>query len=107
MKTKQYLKAWIIFFLVATVGAAIVEGIIGAVLGAIMGASGIPVSTITMVTAGTGFLLGLPISFLTFRWSIQRYILPYLELSSGSLSGQGYHQDDTVSVHPFEPPQAH
>jgi hypothetical protein len=78
MKNTVYLKAWFFFFLVATIGGAAAGAVVGAIIGAVLSGSNIPLPTITMVGATVGFLIGLPISYFTFRWSIQRFILPNL-----------------------------
>jgi integral membrane sensor domain MASE1 len=75
MKPIKYLKSWSIFTLIAVFGGMFAGGIIGAILGVILGASGVPIKTIPIITGGVGFIIGLPISFLTYRWSIDKYII--------------------------------
>ena len=70
-----YLKSWLLFFLIATVGGAVAGGLLGGVVGAVMGANGMPKGHIVLVTAILGFVVGLPISFFTFRWTVRTYIV--------------------------------
>ena len=73
--TIPYLKSWLLFFLVATVGGAILGAVIGAIIGFFLGAAGIPMPTIVLVTAAVSFLASLPISFFTFQWSVRTWIV--------------------------------
>jgi integral membrane sensor domain MASE1 len=70
-----YLKSWLVFFLVAGIGGALVGGLVGMLTGAAMGAAGIPMSRIVWVSRILGCLVSMPISFFTFRWSVRTYIV--------------------------------
>lgn len=70
-----YFKAWLLFFLLATVGGGLVGMLIGGALGAVLGASGVPVIQIGLITGGVGFLIGVPISFFSFKWAVGKYIV--------------------------------
>lgn len=77
---RHYLKSWLLFFLIATIGGAVAGGILGVVGGGVMGAGAVPMDRIILVCKILGFLAGMPISFFTFRWSVRTYIVePMLE----------------------------
>jgi integral membrane sensor domain MASE1 len=71
----RYLKSWLVFFLVAGISGALVGGLVGMLTGAAMGAAGVPMSRIVWVSRILGFLVSMPISFFTFRWSVRTYIV--------------------------------
>lgn len=73
--TPKYFKAWIIFFLIATVGGFFLGAIIGGVLGGVMAVAGQSVATIKFVAGILGFVLGIPISYFTFRWTVSEFIV--------------------------------
>jgi hypothetical protein len=80
-----YLKSWLMFFLIATVGGGVVGAIFGMVLGAILGAAGVSPTSIAPICGVAGFVLGIPISFLSFQWSVRRFVVaPLLRDSSPS-----------------------
>ncbi len=78
-----YAKSWFFFFLIATVGGGLLGVIIGAILGAFLGAAGVSLSSIKLIGWMVGFVIALPISFFTFQWSVQKYIVsPFLRGAS-------------------------
>lgn len=76
IKEMDLFKAWIIFFLCATVGGMFLGAVFGAIVGAILGASGVPIQQITIITGVLGFFLSIPVSYLCFRFSISMLLLP-------------------------------
>ena len=70
-----YLKTWLIFFLIATVGGGLLGMAIGGVIGFFLGAAGFSITQIEVICGVFGFVLGLPISFFTFQWSVRTYIV--------------------------------
>ena len=76
MSEAVYAKAWLLFFVLATVGGFVVGAIVGFFAGAILGAAGVDLSAIKMITGALGFIVGLPISYLSFRWSVSRFVIP-------------------------------
>ena len=86
MKPIKYFKPWVVFALIALFGGMLVGAIAGAVIGVILGAAGVSLKTIPIITGGVGFLLGLPVSFLSYRWSVKKYIVEPLlaEVGLGS-----------------------
>ena len=69
------LKAWIVFFLVATVGGMILGGVLGGVIGAVLGASGVPIKQLQIISFFAGLIVGIPLSFFTYWWTIKAFIL--------------------------------
>ena len=75
----QYFKAWLLFFLVATLGGGIVGMIIGSFAAAFLGAAGMSLQQMTRVLQIIGFVIGIPISYVTFRAVIGKYLFPKCE----------------------------
>ena len=75
----QYFKAWLFFFLIATVGGGIVGMIIGGFVAAFLGAGGMPLQKMTRILQVIGFVIALPISYFTFRGVIGKYLFPKIE----------------------------
>ena len=75
MITPNYVKAWLLFFLIATVGGGVAGAIVGGICGAVLGIVGLGIGMIKIVGAVMGFVVGVPISFFTFRWSVNEYIV--------------------------------
>ena len=74
IKEADYIKAFFLFWLCATVAGFIGGAIIGAILGAAMGVAGVPIPTIQIVCGIAGFLVSIPISYLFFRVFVSRLI---------------------------------
>jgi len=72
----EYLIAWVIFFLCATVGSAIVGFIGGGIVGAVLGAAGAKIQSIRAVV---GFVLSLPVSYIVFRFVVGKFIVEKVE----------------------------
>jgi hypothetical protein len=75
----QYFKAWLFFFLIATVGGGIVGMIIGGFVAAFLGAGGMPLQQMTRILQIIGFVIAIPISYVTFRGVVGKYLFPKLE----------------------------
>ena len=78
LKEFDYFKAWLLFFLIATVGGGIVGLIIGGFLAAFLGAGGMPLEQMTRVLQIVGFVIGIPISYITFRGVVGKFLVPKL-----------------------------
>jgi ABC-type uncharacterized transport system permease subunit len=74
----NYFKPWIIFFLIATAGGALLGGVLGFFLGMIMGFAQVELGTIKIVSGIAGLLLSLPLSYFTFRWVVSEFIVKKL-----------------------------
>lgn len=85
MNEIKYLKAWILFFLVATVGGFVAGAVIGGIAGFIVGLANAShpenVANYIPLFQILGFMAALPVSFLTFKWSVEKFILPQTETS--------------------------
>ena len=75
----QYFKAWLSFFLVATVGGGILGLIIGSFVAAFLGAGGMPAPQMTRILQIIGFVIAIPISYVTFRAVVGKYLFPKIE----------------------------
>ena len=65
----QYFKAWLLFFLVATVGGGLIGLIIGSFVAAFLGAGRMPLPQMTRILQIVGFVIAIPSSYVTFRAS--------------------------------------
>lgn len=74
-----YFKSWLLFVVIAGIGSGLAGAIGGGGIGAIMGSAGASVTTIKIVAGGFGFLLGLPISYYTFKWAVRKFIVASLQ----------------------------
>jgi putative flippase GtrA len=75
----QYFKAWLFFFLVATLGGGILGLIIGGFVAGFLGAGGMPLPQMTRILQIIGFVIALPISYITFRAVVGKYLFPKIE----------------------------
>jgi hypothetical protein len=66
----RLVKAWLLFFLVSTVGGAVAGAITGGILGFLLGAAGLGSDAIGWATGAAGFIVALPISYGAFRWAV-------------------------------------
>ncbi len=71
-----YFKAWLIFAISSTALALGVGAAAGFVVGAALGIAGVGVAQIQTIGSILGFVVGLVVSFLMFRWVIDRFIVP-------------------------------
>jgi len=63
------------FFLIATVGGVILGAMLGAFLGVALTIAKAALGTIKVASAVAGFLIGLPLSYFTFRWVVTGFIV--------------------------------
>jgi integral membrane sensor domain MASE1 len=66
-KEFDYFKAWLLFFLVGTLGGALIGIIIGSFIAGFMGAGGANMAQIGQVNRIVGFVIAVPVSYITFR----------------------------------------
>jgi hypothetical protein len=81
LKELDYFIAWIVFFFAALIGGAIAGFIGGAVIGGILGVMGASLNVIRVAGAIVGFILGLPVSYLCFRLSVAKLIVPKIQFT--------------------------
>jgi hypothetical protein len=74
----DYVKAWLIFFLVGTIGGGVVGLILGSFLAAFLGAAGATLQQVTNVNRIFGLVMALPISYITFRAVVGKFLFPKL-----------------------------
>jgi cation transporter-like permease len=74
----NYAKSRVLFFLVASIGGALVGGVLGVVISGVMGAPGVPTDRIVLICKILGFFVSMPISFFTSRWSVRTYVVDQL-----------------------------
>ena len=79
LKELDYFKAWLIFFLLATVGGGFIGLIIGSFVAAFLGGGGVPLAQITRILQIIGFVITIPISYVTFRAVVGKYLFPKIE----------------------------
>ncbi len=78
LKEFDYFKAWVLFFLITTVAYALVGLILGSFLAAILGAAGATMQQMANTNRVLGFVIALPISYVTFRAVVGKYLFPKL-----------------------------
>ncbi|MEO1498161.1 MAG: hypothetical protein AAFV43_13525 [Planctomycetota bacterium] len=71
----RFVVAWLVFVVVATVGGALAGAVAGGSLGVGMGAAGMSMDDIQLAGQIAGVIAGLPVSYVTYRWSVQKFIL--------------------------------
>jgi hypothetical protein len=76
LKEVDYLKTWAIFFALAFVGGTVAGALIGGVAGGILGGMGASHRTISVLAAGLGFLVSMPISYFCFRFAVTKFLVP-------------------------------
>jgi hypothetical protein len=78
LKELDYIKAWAFFWVLSTVGGLLVGFVAGGMLGFVLGGLGVHMRTIKILCGGLGFLLGIPISYFLFQFSIRMFLVPKL-----------------------------
>jgi len=77
-KAMSYLKGWL-FYTVATLMGGFFAGVLGgAIIGFVLGLIGIDLRIIQIIGGTVGLVLGLYASFVLYRWSIKKFILPHV-----------------------------
>src|ERR1051325_2428950 len=84
LKELDYLIAWVLFFICATVGGAVVGAIGGGVIGGVMGALHVSHQVIRSVGVAVGFILGMPVSYLIFRFVVAKFIVEKVEAAASA-----------------------
>ncbi len=76
----QLLKAWGLFFLIATVGGFVVGAIGGLLVSMPLVLLGVKDPQVFKVAGAViGFLLSLPVSYAAFRYSVSNWIVPHVQ----------------------------
>lgn len=101
-----YFKAWIVFYPVVFIGTAFVSILVNTTLGVIYEATARKADELpTFVPQLVTILLGMPISYFTFRWVVRWIILPRLETAPGFPSDVET-EANRPTVQPVEPYEA-
>ena len=75
LQEKDYLRAWALYVLCATVCGFISGAITGSIAGAILGIIGKSAFFVQVASAIVGFVSGLPFSYMFFRIFVIRYLV--------------------------------
>ncbi len=78
-KEFDYFKAWLLFFVIATVGGGLAGIIMGAFIAAFLDAGGMSLAQMTRILQVAGFIIAIPISYFTFRGVVGKYLFPKIE----------------------------
>lgn len=78
LKEFDYFKAWLIFFLIGTIGGSLIGLILGSFVAAFLGAGRMPGAQMNRVLQILGLLIGISISYITFRAVVGKFLLPKL-----------------------------
>lgn len=78
----KYFKAWILFFLIATVGGMILGGIAGLFIGAGLAIAHVELGMIKIVCGLAGGVISVPLSYFTFRWVVSEFVVKELANTS-------------------------
>ena len=68
-------KSWLLFFIVATLGGALVGAIVGGIVGGVMGLMGATLDRIGYVGQILGYIVSIPVSYFSFVWSVNKFIV--------------------------------
>jgi len=73
-ESPRFFKAWILYTLTCAIAILAVGAVVGLVVGVILGAAGCTDKTLDFVSHILGIVLGLSISFYTFRWAVSEVL---------------------------------
>jgi hypothetical protein len=73
------IKAWLLFFVIGAGSALLVSLILGSFLAAFLGAGGASLASTDKAVSVLGFIASIPISCVTFRGVVEKYLIPKLE----------------------------
>jgi hypothetical protein len=75
------LSFYLLFFLIATVGGGLVAMVFGSFVAAFLGVGGMPLAQMNRPLKILGIVIGIPISYVTFR-AVVEYLFPKIEEDS-------------------------
>ncbi|MEO8352606.1 MAG: hypothetical protein ABI680_12790 [Chthoniobacteraceae bacterium] len=78
IKETDFLKAWALFFVCATIGGGLAGALAGGFLGGVLGVAGMPSGSIKLAGSIAGFLVSLPVSYFFFRYFVSRFLIQKL-----------------------------
>jgi hypothetical protein len=85
LRETDCLKAWGFFWVLSTLGGAILGAFGGGILGFILGGLGVRLATIKLLCGAFGFLLGIPVSYLFFQLAICKFVLTKVSSAAESV----------------------
>jgi hypothetical protein len=71
----QYFKAWLLFFIIATVATWLITLVIGSFTAAFLHAGGASLPQATKVIQIISVLIAVPVSYVTFRGVVGKYLM--------------------------------
>ena len=72
----QYFKAWLLFFVIATFCTWLITLVIGSFAAAFLGAGGASLGQATQLIQIISFVIAIPVSYVTFRGVVGKYLMP-------------------------------
>ena len=72
----RFFKAWFLFIIASSICGFVAAFAVGAIVAAILAGAGVEMKWIVAIVQGLGLLIGLPISFVCYRWSVSTFVLP-------------------------------
>jgi Na+/proline symporter len=81
---RHLLIAWFLFWLGATIFGAIAGFMAGAFAGVLVALLSIEFVSPQLAGGMAGFIVGIPVSYICFRLSVMKYLLPRAEVQGGS-----------------------
>ena len=74
----QYFKAWLLFFVVASACSWLITLVIGSFGVAFVGAGAGPLAQANQLIQIIGFIIAIPVSYVTFRGVVGKYLMPQI-----------------------------
>ena len=84
LKESDYLIAWVLFFICATIGGAVAGALVSGIIGGILRVMHASPQVISRVCGLLGFMLALPISYFLFRFVVARFIVEKVEAAAAA-----------------------
>jgi len=81
----QYFKAWLLFLIIATVSTWLITLIIGSFAAGFLHAGGASLAQATQVIQIAGVLIGIGVSYVTFRGVVGKYLIQKIIWEDSSL----------------------
>jgi hypothetical protein len=72
----QYLKAWLLFFVIATFSTWLITLVLGSFAAAFLHAGGASLAQASQVIQILSFVVAVPVSYVTFRGVVGKYLMP-------------------------------
>ncbi len=75
----EYFVAWLVLYLGGAIGGLILGGIAGGMVGVVLGSAGVELSIIEWIAGIVGFVIGVALSYVLFRWLVASMIVKKAE----------------------------